>query len=214
MSTLSKIVLGAMGALRPRPSIGDAVNVIELPPPDLSGGASLLEALGKRRSSREYRSDALPLPMLSTLLWAADGVNRSDGGRTAPSALGVREIDVVVALPHGAYRFDPDSHALQLICAQDVRRVTGYQDFVDEAALDLVYLADHARMRQVPVAQRTSFSSVAAGAIAQNVYLFAASVGLSTVLRAWIDREAIAQALGLSHDHDVLLSQTVGFSKG
>lgn len=25
MSTLSKIVLGAMGALRPRPSIGDAV---------------------------------------------------------------------------------------------------------------------------------------------------------------------------------------------
>ena len=53
MSTLSKMVLGAMGALRPRPSLGGAVNAIELPPPDLSGGASLLEALGKRRSSRE-----------------------------------------------------------------------------------------------------------------------------------------------------------------
>lgn len=213
MSTLSKMVLGAMGALRPGPSIGDAVAAIELPPPDLSGGASLLEALGKRRSSRDYRSEALSLPMLSTLLWAANGVNRTDGGRTAPSALGAREIDIVVALPSGAYRFDPDSHSLQLVCAQDVRRVTGYQDFVDEAALDLVYLADHARMKQVPVAQRTSFSSVAAGAIAQNVYLFAASVGLATVLRAWIDREAIARALGLSHDHEVLLSQTVGFSK-
>jgi len=214
MSTLSRIVLGAMGALRPRPSIGDAVKAIELPPPDLSGGASLLEALGKRRSSREYRGDALSMPMLSTLLWAANGVNRDDGGRTAPSALGAREIDIVVALPCGAYHFDPDSHALHLICAEDVRRVTGYQDFVDEAALDLVYLADHARMKQVPVAQRTSFSSVAAGAIAQNVYLFAASVGLATVLRAWIDREAIARALGLSHDHEVLLSQTVGFGKG
>lgn len=214
MSTLGKLVLGAMGALRPRPQIGEAATTIELPPPDLSGGASLLEALGKRRSSREYRNDALPMPMLSTLLWAADGVNRSGGGRTSPSALDAREIDIVVALPNGAYRFDPELHALQLVCAQDVRRVTGYQDFVDEAPLDLVYVADHARMRMVPAAQRTSFASVAAGAIAQNVYLYAASAGLATVLRAWIDRDAIAQALGLPHDQEVLLSQTVGFGKG
>jgi SagB-type dehydrogenase family enzyme len=214
MSTLGKLVLGAMGASRPRPPIGDAVATIELPPPDLSGGVSLLEALGKRRSSRAYRRDALPMPMLSTLLWAADGVNRSDGHRTAPSALDAREIDIVVALPHGAYRFDPGSHRLQLICAQDVRRVTGYQDFVDEAPLDLVYVADHARMTRVPAAQRTAFANVAAGAIAQNVYLFAASAGLATVLRAWIDREAIAQALGLPHDQEVLLSQTVGFGQG
>jgi nitroreductase len=214
MSTLGKLVLGAMGALRPRPQVGEAAATIELPPPDLSGGASLLEALGKRRSSREYRRDALPMPMLSTLLWAADGVNRSGGGRTSPSALDAREIDIVVALPYGAYRFDPQLHVLQLVCAQDVRRVTGYQDFVDEAPLDLVYVADHARMRMVPAAQRTSFASVAAGAIAQNVYLYAASAGLATVLRAWIDREAIAQALGLPHDQEVLLSQTVGFGKG
>jgi nitroreductase len=213
MSTLGKLVLGAMGALHPCPSTGDATAVIELPPPDLSGGASLLEALGKRRSSREFRHDALPMEMLSTLLWAADGVNRPDGGRTAPSALDAREIDVVVALPSGAYRFDPAAHALRLICAQDVRRVTGYQDFVDEAPLDLVYVADHARMKRVPAAQRASFASVAAGAIAQNVYLFAASAGLGTVLRAWIDREALARALGLTHDQEVLLSQTVGLPK-
>lgn len=211
--TLTKLVLGAMGALRPRPALGDAAASIPLPPPQRSGGGGLLEALGRRRSSREYRSEPLSMPMLSTLLWAADGVNRGDGGRTAPSALGAREIDIVVALPHGAYRFDPVAHALLLICAGDVRRVTGYQDFVDEAPLDLVYVADHARMARVPVAQRNSFASVAAGAIAQNVYLYAASVGLGTVLRAWIDREAIAQALGLNHEQEVLLSQTVGYAK-
>jgi nitroreductase len=61
------------------------------------------------------------------------------------------------------------------------------------------------------VAQRESLSSVAAGAIAQNVYLFCASAGLSTVLRAWIDRYALADALGLTHDQQVLLSQTVGY---
>ncbi|WP_371441484.1 hypothetical protein [Methylosinus sp. R-45379] len=43
--------------------------------------------------------------------------------------------------------------------------------------------------------------------------MFAASAGLATVIRAWIDREAIAQALGLSHDHQVLLSQTIGYPK-
>lgn len=213
MSTLSKLVLGAMGAWRPLPAIGDGAPTIELPPPDLSGGASLLEALGKRRSTRGYRNHPLPMPMLSTLLWAADGVNRSDGGRTAPSALDAREIDIVVALPSGAYRYDAPAHALRLICARDVRRVTGYQDFVDDAPLDLVYVADHRRMKAVPVAQRQSFASVAAGAIAQNVYLFAASTGLGSVLRAWIDREAVAQALGLSHDQEVLLSQTVGFAQ-
>ena len=39
---------------------------------------------------------------------------------------------------------------LMLVSATDVRRVTGYQDFVDEAPLDLGYVADHTRMRLVP----------------------------------------------------------------
>lgn len=214
MSALGKLVMGAMGALHPRPPVGDAVARIDLPPPDLSGDARLLDSLGKRRSTRAFRRDALPLGVLSTLLWAADGVNRADGGRTAPSALGAKEIDIVVALPSGAYRFDAQSHTLQLICAQDVRRLTGYQDFVDDAPLDLVYIADHARMKMVPASQREAFASVAAGAIAQNVYLFAASAGIGAVLRAWIDRAAIARALGLTHDQQVLLSQTVGFIEG
>jgi nitroreductase len=100
-----------------------------------------------------------------------------------------------------------------LVDASDLRRVTGYQDFVDDAPLDLVLVADQSRMKLVPVSQRESFASAAAGAISQNVYLFAASSGLSTVIRAWIDREAITNALGLSHDQQVLLSQTVGYPK-
>ena len=114
----------------------------------------------------------------------------------------------------GAYRYDAPSHALQLVVAQDLRRITGYQDFVDQAPLDLVFVADHTRMSLVPVAQRESYASVAAGAIAQNVYLWCASAGLATVIRAWIDRQAIADALGLPHDHQVLLSQTVGLPSG
>jgi len=213
MNTLTKLVLGAMGALRPAPARGDAATTIRLPAPERQGGASLMEVLDRRASSRDYRADPLPLGILSGLLWAANGLNRQGAGHTAPSALGAHEIDIVVALPEGAYRYDAKAHALELVCASDIRRVTGYQDFVDTAPLDLVYVADHTRMKMVPVAQRTSYASVAAGAIAQNVYLYCASQGLSTVLRAWIDREAISTALGLPHDQEVLLSQTVGFGK-
>ena len=213
MSTVTKLALGVMGKLRPRPPQGDASTTIVLPPPTKHGGMPLMDALAKRRSSREFARDALPLPLLSDLLWSAFGVNRPDGGRTAPSAIDAQEIDVYVALPAGAYLYDAKAHALQLVAASDLRRVTGYQDFVDEAPLDLVYVVDHSRMKMVPVASRESFASAAAGAITQNVYLFAASNGLATVIRAWIDRSAIADALGLTHDQQVLLSQTVGYPK-
>jgi len=213
MQTLTKLALGVMGKLRPKPAIGSSADAIALPVPETDGGLPLMQALQRRHSAREFAPDALPLPLLSGLLWAACGCNRPDGGRTAPSALNAQEIDLVVALPSGAYRYDAASHRLLLVTSGDLRRVTGYQDFVDEAPLDLVYLADHARMGLVPVHQRECYASVAAGAIAQNVYLFAASNGLATVLRGWIDRGSIADALGLTHDQQVLLSQTVGYPK-
>jgi nitroreductase len=214
MSTLAKLALGMMGRLRPAPAKGDAAPTIALPRPAKTGGMPLMQALARRRSSREFSGRELPPPLLSGLLWAAYGVNRRGGGRTAPSALDAQEIDLYVALASGAYLYDAKAHALRLAAASDLRRVTGYQDFVDEAPLDLVFVADHARMRLVPAGQRESYASAAAGAIAQNVYLFAASAGLATVIRAWIDRAAIADALGLSHDQQVLLSQTVGYPKG
>jgi SagB-type dehydrogenase family enzyme len=214
MSTLTKFALGMMGRLRPKPARGEASETIVLPDPQKEGGVPLMEALSKRRSDREFSSRELPLPLLSNLLWAAYGVNRTDGHRTAPSALNAQEIDVYVALPSGAYLYDSAANQLQLIVSSDLRSITGYQDFVDEAPLDLVFVADYNRMKLVPVAFRESYASVAAGAISQNVYLFAAGNGLATVIRAWIGREAIADALGLSHDHQLLLSQTVGYPKG
>jgi nitroreductase len=213
LSTLTKLVLGMMGQLRSKHVRGDSETSIALPRPQKQGGLPLMEALAKRHSSREFAPDALRLQLLSDLLWAAYGINRADGGRTAPSALNAQEVDVYVALPEGAYLYDAERHTLNLAVASDLRRVTGYQDFVDEAPLDLIYVADHTRMGMVPVERRESYASVAAGAIAQNVYLFAASSGLCTVIRAWIDRAAIADALGLTHDQQVLLSQTVGYAK-
>lgn len=211
VTTVGKVVLGMMGRLRPKPATGATASTIALPRVDPHGGMPLMEALAARRSSREFAPDPLPQSVLAGVLWAAYGINRPEGGRTAPSAINAQEIDVFAALPAGAYVYDAARQALTLVTATDVRRVTGYQDFVDDAPLDLVYVADHRRMGMVPAGQRTAYSSAAAGAICQNVYLYAAANGLATVIRAWIDREAIAEALGLTHDQQVLFSQTVGY---
>jgi SagB-type dehydrogenase family enzyme len=174
----------------------------------------LISALSSRQSLREFAPEPLPEQVLSDLLWAAAGINRHDvDGRTAPSAMNAQEVLLYVAMPQGLYLYEPKSHALQLIVASDVRSVTGHQDFVDTAPMDLVFVADHARMKRVPVAQREAFAHATAGAMAQNVYLYCASQGLATVIRAWFDRDALARAMGLLTDHQVLLAQTVGAIK-
>jgi hypothetical protein len=214
MNTLTKLALGLMGQLHPQPAAGSAAARISLPAPRRSGGLPLMEALRKRESQREFAPQALRKQTLSDLLWAAAGINRPAlGGRTAPSAMNAQEVLLYVALPRGLFRYEPGAHELQLAAATDVRRVTGYQDFVDTAPLDLVYVADHTRMRLVPAAWREAYAYAAAGAMAQNVYLYCASAGLATVIRAWFDRHALAQAMGLGTDQQLLLAQTVGLPK-
>lgn len=211
MNTLTKLALGLLGQLKPEPAIGETSGSIMLPAPDMRSGMPLMQALAQRQSQREFAPDPLPLPMLSNLLWAAAGLNRPAlGGRTAPSALNAQEVDVYVALPAGLYRYIALGHALHLVQATDVRRVTGYQDFVDTAPLDLILVTDYSRMKLVPVAQRMAYAYTCAGAMAQNVYLYCASEGLATVIRAWLDRDSLARAMGLGTEQQVLLSQTVG----
>jgi hypothetical protein len=211
MNTLTKLAMGLIGHNRPRPLSGAAAKALELRPPSRHGGAPLMEALMARRSERRFSSAPLADQQLSDLLWATGGVNRpADDGRTAPSAMHAQEIDLYAALPGGLYRYDPQVHRLALAIESDVRRVTGYQDFVDNAALDLVYVADHRRMGRIPASQRALFASCAAGAMSQNAYLYCASAGLATVLRAWFDHSALSHAMGLTDDEQVLFAQTVG----
>lgn len=211
MSTLSKMALGLLGQLHGQPASGEVLEELPLPAPQTTGGLPLMDALQRRHSAREFRPTELTQQQLSDLLWATAGMNRpAEDGRTAPSAMHAQEVDLNVALPQGLYRYEPKRHVLLLMKAQDVRRVTGYQDFVDDAPLDLVYVADHSRMKMVPAAMRESYASIAAGAMAQNLYLYCASTGLVTVVRAWFDRNALGQAMGLTPDQQILLTQTVG----
>lgn len=185
---------------------------ISLPRPRTGEEGGLIAALRARRSTREFSSRPLSPELLSTLLWAAFGVNRpATGGRTAPSAHGWQEIDVYVCLPSATYRYEASRHALTLAVARDLRALTGTQDFVATAPLDLVYVADFSRMTGASAEERAFFAATDAAVIAENVYLFCAASGLATVVRGLVDRKRLAPALGLRPDERIVLGQTVGF---
>lgn len=77
-------------------------------------------------------------------------------------------MDLYVALSQGTYLYDHKAHTLNQVATQDIRRATGYQDFVDEAPLDLIFAANHGRMRMVPAENRVMFAATSAGAISQT----------------------------------------------
>lgn len=200
-----------VAAALPASAQGEAPPQIDLPRPDLRSGMPLMAALSFRCSTREFSGESLTPQALGELLWAADGINRGiTGGHTAPSAHAFNEIDIYVALPSGVYRYDAPEHRLVLKHAIDARNMTGYQDFVGTAPLDLVYVVRTSKLLDMPPQQRDVFSAVAAGAIAQNVSLYCASAGLGTVVRGWINHRLLADALRLNEDELPILAQTVG----
>ncbi|HEY0466641.1 MAG TPA: SagB/ThcOx family dehydrogenase [Polyangiaceae bacterium] len=209
---LNKLLASFVGHLKPNRAAERASETLELPTPECHGGLPLMEALSRRCSSREFQKTSLPPQVLSNLLWAAFGINRPvSAQRTAPSALNAQEVDIYVTMANGVYVYAPRTHSLHLVANADARRVTGYQDFVDEAPLDLVYVADCAHTLALPANTQVEYAAVSAGAIAQNVYLYCASAGLATVARAMFDRKALAAALHLAEHERVLLTQTVGY---
>lgn len=211
MSLVSKWFLGQLGRLRAVALDDPAAAYIALPAPDRTGGIPLMQAFARRRSDRDFSQVPLTLQQLSELLWAADGINRPEvHERTAPSAMNAQEIIVYVALATGLYRYDAERHALSLVAASDARRVTGLQDFVDAAPLDLVYVADEHNMRLIPESRRASYAAICAGAIMQNVYLYCASAGLVSVARGLFDEAALRAALGLHSHQRLVITQTVG----
>lgn len=184
---------------------------IVLPSPRLEGGQTLLNTLWLRRSTREYSDRALPLPVLSELLWAAFGVNRPNGDRTAPYWRHVMVIDVYLAMPDGVWRYEAATHSLTRCSEQDIRGRTGLQEFVGKAALNLIYVAHGERMTDVAFEDRRLYASVDAAFIGQNVYLFCASEGLGTVFRGAVDYPDLTRILRLPDGQFVTFAQTVGY---
>ena len=200
--------------LSPLLTLGQEPKPLLLPAPQTDGGRPLMQALKDRHSTREFSSDKLPPQVLANLLWAAFGINRVESGmRTAPSTMNWQEVDIYVATADGLYVYDAKGNKLNPILAQDVRGATGMQAFVKDAPLNLVYVANLAKTGKGSDEDKNLYLGVDAGVIAQNVYLFCASERLAVVVRAGIDRDALAKLMKLRPDQKILVSQTVGYPK-
>ena len=185
---------------------------IQLPPPQKTGGMPLMEALAKRSTSRAFATNELSSQQISSLLWAAFGINRPDGKRTAPSAVDRRETDIYVLLKQGAYVYSAVSNKLDLIVTNDIRALGGMQSFVKDTPVTLVFVADLAKAGGDTAGNR-DFINIDAGYISQNVYLFCASEGLVTGARAMVDKKALGEQLRLRPDQLIVLAQSVGYPK-
>jgi len=192
----------------------EEIKLVLLPNPQLDGGRPLMQVLKDRSSSRSFSSEKLSSQVLSNLLWAAFGINRPDtGNRTAPSAMNRQEINIYVATADGLYLYEVKSHALKLILSDDIRALTGRQDFVKEAPVNLIYVADFSKMGTASKEDKELYSAADTGFISQNVYLYCASERLATVVRGSIDKQALAKAIKLRPDQKVILAQSVGYPK-
>jgi hypothetical protein len=203
------IALGlAVGLAAPEARAGE---VVELPEPAMEGGMPLMEALAKRQSQRSFDAKEIADDVLASLLWAGFGINRPEAGeRTAPSWRGAKETDIYLARADGVWIYDAENNSLVRHMEEDLREMTGRQPFAAEAPLVLIYVADRTRMPEAPEEQLHLYAHVDAAFVSQNVYLFAASEGLATVVLGNVDKVALGEALGLGEKQILTFTQPVG----
>ena len=192
---------------------GQELKPIQLLKPQTDGGRPLMQVLKDRKTSRTFSPEKLPPQLLSNMLWAAFGVNRPDSGRrTAPSALNWQEIDVYVATGEGLFLYEAKDHQLKPVLNKDIRALTGRQTYVQRPRSVLFSSRIFPKWAETNE-QKEFYGGADTGMIVQNVYLFCASEGLATGVRALIDRAALAKEMNLRPDQKIILAQSVGLSE-
>lgn len=186
---------------------------IKLLPPDTEGGVAVLKAAQERKSYREFAETNLSLRHLSEILWMANGVNREDGKRTVPSAMALYPLETYVALANGIYRYDPVAHELQPVVEGDYRNLTGRQPFVEKAPVNVVFIANYDvyEAREMPQDRWLYLAALDAGHCTQNIYLYCASEGLKSVVRAGAQEQELLEVLDLGEKHQFIVAHTVGY---
>jgi SagB-type dehydrogenase family enzyme len=172
-----------------------------LPSPDRDVGVGLDDVLARRRSVRSFADRPLDEEAISRLLWAAQGVTASWGGRTAPSAGALYPIEVYVATVHALRRYVPDGHQQVELALEDRRpriaEATGGQEAATDAPTLFVITGVVARTAAKYGDRAQRYVQLEAGHVCQNLLLEATALKLSAVPVGAFSDEALRDALGL-----------------
>ncbi|MCF0177027.1 MAG: nitroreductase family protein, partial [Bacteroidales bacterium] len=165
------------------------MKTITLPSPIMSGGMPLLDAIAARRSMRNYDATReLDLQTLSNLLWAAWGFS-AEKRRTAPSSHNRQETSLYLAMRDGVYLWDAAANLLQQVLEEDIRKETGTQDYIEDAPLHIICVADTTKITGKTPQGIIETIYADTGFISQNIYLYATSAGMGSVIRALVPKE-------------------------
>jgi len=181
-------------------------DTIKLLAPDTLGGKPLMQTMQRRHSDRQFASRNLSLKHLSEILWAANGINRPNGGRTVPSAMALYPLQTYVALANGIYFYNPKKHQLEPVVKGDFRNLSGKQPFVETAPVNLLFIA-----KARSATDKFEMAMMDSGYCSQNVYLYCASEGLKTVVRAGAKEVELLKVMKLEIGYKFIIAQTVGY---
>ena len=188
------------------PMVLTTFDTIRLLAPDTLGGKPLMQAISRRKSDRQFDTRNLTLKHLSEIIWVANGVNRSNGKRTVPSSMGRYPLQTYAVLSNGIYFYNVSKHQLEPVVKGDFRNLAGKQTFVDTAPLNLLFIA-----KGKTAADNFTGAIEDSGYCAQNVYLYCASEGLKTVVRAGAKEVELLKAMNLGDNYKFIIAQTVGY---
>ncbi len=175
-----------------------AADTLKLPEPQKDGGIPLMEAITKRRTTREFSAKEIDNQTLSDILYAAWGISH-DGKRTIPTARNLQDMQVYVIKADGTFLYDGTSNNLTPVSDKDLRSYFNKQDFMADAPLTLLFTGKDPK-----------YAPMHAGSAYQNVSLYTAGRGLNNVVRGMFDKEGIAKELNIPEE-EVLISQTIGW---
>ncbi|KTC91202.1 SagB/ThcOx family dehydrogenase [Fluoribacter dumoffii] len=197
------------------PAQSQTENEIQLPNPLSASSTSIEEALRKRRSTREYKNQAITLQQVAQLLWAAQGVTSNQGFRTAPSAGALYPLEVyliaknVTTLSTGIYHYVPAKHRLQKLKDGDfslqLAKAALGQNAVEAGAANLVITAVFSKMTAKYGDAGIRFALMEAGHAAQNIYLQTVSLNLATVSIGSFDTTQLKQILPVTHEEPLYI---------
>ena len=175
--------------------------------------ASLDDVLAERRSIRSFVDEPLDDATISRLLWAAQGVTASWGGRTAPSAGALYPIEVYVATSESLRRYVPSDHTAVELAHGDRRRsigeVTGQEPAA--AAPVLFVIAGVVSRTAAKYGDRAErYVQLEAGHVCQNLLLEATALGLAAVPIGSFSDDDLREALGVGDDELPLYVVPVG----
>lgn len=187
---------------------------IQLPKPSMDNNVTLMQALQNRHSTREYADKQVPDNVLSTVLWAACGINRpSEGKITAPSAINAQDIQVYVVRKDGAYLYKPEDNSLQKVSSKDLSSaVAGPQSFAASAPVSLVLVSNHNKFGGHSNGA-SRMGVVDAGYVSENICLACSALGLNTVPRMTMDSETLKKELNLDDNYDFVINSQIGYPK-